>query len=150
MKQLKGVFLITSVLFFLSAISPVFILFAVGDNGKMNALGTVAGGMFWGGLILGVGSYIVMNRLWKEKCKKAKKEGEKKLITAFRFFRNPLAVIIDIAMILGIAGVIYSIVDITANNIIVVISMVMMLAGVYGHFLVNGDIYQYIWSRKKC
>lgn len=149
MKQLKGVFLITSILFIISALSPILVPFSTGEDGMMNMIGYIAGAMFWMGLIPGIVGCVLLNRQWKKMGKRIGEKGQKKLPTALHFFSNPPAKIFDVVMFIGIAGVIYGMVDITASTFIVVLSLTMMLAGVYGHFLLNGDIFNYIFAREK-
>lgn len=144
MKQIKKIYLIVIILFGVSSISPLLVPFSISKDGNMNIIGYITGIMFWTGLILGILGYILLEKKWKETFNRKVESKQKKISSALRFFSNPHAKIVDSVMFVGIAGVIYSIVNIDVSEWIAVIFLMMMLAGIYGHFLVNGNIYEKI------
>lgn len=148
MKQMRirRKFLLVISIFCISAVTPVMIPFSIDKKGNLNTLGYAAGIMFWGGLLLGIAAYILLWRKEKEQI-----QGHaigRKLPPGLRFFGNPPAVAADILLIAGAAGTIYCAVNITANQIMAAIFLLLLLAGFYAHFLLNGNVYQYIWNCK--
>lgn len=143
-KQMKKRFLLVMLAFTISALSVLLVPFAVGEDGNLNTLGYIAGGMFWAGLLLGIVGYILL-------CKKADipDRGEKKIPGIFRFFSNPPAKVIDVIFIAGIIGTAYYMRDVNMNQIVEEIFLLCLIAGGYAHILLNGKIYRYIWKNAK-
>ncbi len=140
----KG-FLGVSAAFMVSAVTPLLIPFALDSEGNLNAAGYAAGLMFWAGLIAGCVGYVLLWR--KEKENFVLQTGEnRKLPSALCFFSNREAKAADGIMIAAIIGTIFCAVNITVNQIVAAIFLVLMLAGIYAHFLLNGKMYQYIWN----
>lgn len=110
----------------------------------MNAVGYAAGGMFWAGLIAGVAAYILLCRTEKEQIQETAPEDKRP--SGLRFFSNPPAKVMDAVLVVGIVGTIYCVVNITVNQMVAAVFLLLMLAGIYAHFLLNGKVYQYIWN----
>lgn len=133
-------------IFFVSAVTPILIPFATGKDGNLNPLGYVAGAMFWTGLLGGILGYILLFR--KDRRMLKEKTAERKLPPGLRFFSNPPASVMDLVMVIGVAGTIYCVLKFTVNPFAEVIFLWMMLTGIYAHFLLNGNMYYYIWNCK--
>lgn len=143
----KGFLLVLSA-FMLSAATTLMIPFSTGKDGCLNRVGYAAGIIFWLGLAAGITGYILLVRKIKAGHVQGTEETrqEKGRLTVFRFFSNPPAGIMDIVMIIGMAGTIYCAVNITVNQMAAAVFLLMLLAGIYLHFLLNGNIYRYIWN----
>lgn len=149
MKRIEKILKTIIISFGISSISPLLVPFAIGEDGLLNIVGYVAGIMFWAGLILGILGCVLLKKAWERlQNKNSNIEGKRKP-SALRFFSNSHAKVVDGVMIAGFAGVLFSLVNINLNEWLVIIFLVMMLAGVYGHFLVNGYIYESILNHKK-
>lgn len=146
-KALKIIFGLTVLLFCISAISPVLIPFAIDENGMMNVMGYLSGGMFWFGLLSGGVLYIVL--MIKAKPRRRGRRGKKQLPAIFRFFSNTVAKITDSLLIIGLCGTVYCSTGRVDSQIVVVIFLVLLLIGIYTHFLFNGKVYQYICNSKE-
>ena len=59
---------ISAVCFFISSFSIVIIPFS-SDIDKITFWGYIAAGVFWGGLLMGIASQIILNRLYKDSKK---------------------------------------------------------------------------------
>lgn len=139
--QMKKSFLMVLLAYLVSATSVILVPFAIGENGDLNMLGYISGAMFWIGLIVGIAGYLWICR----KVKLPESEG-KKIPEVFRFFSNPWAVAVDIVLIVGVIGAVICWVTNQDNAVIQEICLVCLLIGIYGHTLLNGRIYQYIWN----
>lgn len=148
MKQMRirQKFLLVISAFCISVVTPVLIPFSIDKNGNLNTVGYVAGAMFWGGLLLGIAAYILLWRKAKEQIQEY--AIGRKLPPGLRFFSNPPAMAADILLIMGAAGTAYCAVNITVNQIMAAIFLLLLLAGFYAHFLLNGNVYYYIWNCK--
>lgn len=129
--------------FTVSALSPVLIPFALDKNGNLNGAGYAAGVMFWVGIIAGIVGYVLIYNQYKKICPEEK--GKK---ISLRFFSNRPAQVMDGILIAGIVGTIYCMVNVTVNQIVAVVFLLLTLIGLYSHFLLNGAVYQYIWNNK--
>lgn len=54
----------------------------------------------------------------------------------------------DAVMIVSIAATIYCALHIEVNDFLAITALVFALAGVYAHFLFNGNVYFYIWNSR--
>ena len=146
MKFTKKGFVGVLAAFAVSAVSPALIPFALDSKGNLNAAGYAAGVMFWAGLLLGVVGYILLRKKESDRIKLAVQK--RKLPSALCFFSNLPALVMDVVMIVGVIGTIYCAVNITVSQILAVVFLLLALAGVYAHFLLNGKLYLYIWNSK--
>lgn len=146
MKYVKRGFAGVLAAFMVSALSTVLVPFALDSEGNLNTAGYAAGVMFWAGLIAGAAGYILLRR--KESGRIRTAVQKRKLPSALCFFSNRPAMVTDIVMFIGVIGTIYCAVNITANQTAAVIFLLLALAGVYAHFLLNGKLYLYIWNSK--
>ena len=142
---LKISFIITVLLYCISAATPILVPFAMDVNGDMNIWGYVAGGMFWAGLLLGSILYVVLMFITKPKRRGRRKKG---IPSQLRFFGSTVSKITDSVFVVGLCGTIYGYVSRTDKQAIVVIFLVLLLSGFYMHFLVNGKVYQHISNSK--
>lgn len=131
--------------FFVSALSPVLIPFALDRDGNLNGVGYAAGVMFWLGLIVGIAGYILLYHQYK---KKLTEKIKRKLPSPLCFFSNRPAQIMDAVLIIGLIGTIYCSVNVTADQILAVTFLLLTLTGIYAHFLLNGNVYRYIRNYK--
>ena len=131
--------------FAVSALSPVLIPFALDGDGNLNGAGYAAGVMFWLGMIAGIIGYILLYSQYK---KKRTEKTKRKLPSPLRFFSNRPAQVMDAVLIIGLIGTIYCIVNVTADQIVAAAFLLLALAGIYAHFLLNGNVYQYIRNYK--
>lgn len=145
--SIKKHFLLILAAFIISACMVILVPFSAGDDGNLSPIGYAAGILFWAGLIAGVTGYLFLYK--KGKTLITENIHEKKIPSALRFFSNPPAAVMDTVMILSIAGTVYCALHVTISQYIAVFFLLMTLAGVYAHFLLNGKIYQYIWNCKK-
>ena len=146
MGVMKKGFLGVMAAFAISAVTPILIPFALDSNGNLNSLGYAAGVMFWAGLALGCAGYALLYR--KERGKITEEIEKRKLPSALCFFSNRPAKVTDGIMIAAIIGTIFCAVNVTVNQIAAAVFLLLALAGVYAHFLLNGKMYQYIWNSK--
>lgn len=146
MKQVVKLFKIVVILLGISSLSPLLVPFAIGEDGSLNVLGYISGVMFWAGLILAIIAYILLKKVWEKS--QNEKESIVRRISVLRFFSSPHAKVVDGVMIIGMAGVLLSLVNNGLNEWLIVIFLIMMLAGIYGHFLVNGCLYESILNYK--
>lgn len=130
-------------LFLLSALTPALIPFAVDKNGDLTQIGYAAGALFWLGLLLGIVAYLFLARKAKPLTEQA---GKRKLPSVICFFSNTPAIAADAVMIVSIAATIYCALHIEVNDFLAITALVFALAGVYAHFLFNGNVYFYIWN----
>lgn len=63
-------------------------------------------------------------------------------------FSNTPAIAADAVMIVSIAATIYCALHIEVNDFLAITALVFALAGVYAHFLFNGNVYFYIWNSR--
>ena len=131
--------------FAVSALSPVLIPFALDGDGNLSGAGYAAGAMFWLGLIAGIVGYILLYLKYR---KNETVKTKRRLPSPLCFFSNRPAQIMDAVLIVGLIGTIYCIVNVTVNQIVAVVFLLLALAGIYAHFLLNGNVYQYIWNYK--
>jgi len=142
---LKICFIVTVLLYCLSAATPIFVPFAIDASGDMNILGYVAGGVFWAGLLLGSILYLVLILITRPKRRGRRKKG---IPSQLRFFGSTASKITDSVFLVGLCGTIYGYVSKTDQQAIIVIFLVLLLIGIYTHFLVNGKVYQNIYNSK--
>lgn len=145
MNLMKKGFVGVMAAFAVSALSPVLIPFALDRDGNLNGVGYAAGALFWLGLIAGTAGYVLLYLQYK---KKRTEKNKRKLPSPLCFFSNRPAQIMDAVLIIGLIGTIYCIVNVTANQIVAVVFLLLTLAGIYAHFLLNGNVYQYIRNYK--
>ncbi len=131
--------------FAVSALSPVLIPFALDSDGSLNGAGYAAGVMFWAGLLAGIAGYILLYLKYK-KVERVKRQ--RRLPSPLCFFSNRPAQVMDVVLIIGLIGTIYCIVNVTVNQMLAVVFLLLALAGIYAHFLLNGNVYQYIRNYK--
>lgn len=134
-RTVKKRFLGVMGLFLLSALTPALIPFAVDKNGDLTQIGYAAGALFWLGLLLGIVAYLFLARKAKPLTEQA---GKRKLPSVICFFSNTPA----------IAATIYCALHIEVNDFLAITALVFALAGVYAHFLFNGNVYFYIWNSR--
>ena len=146
-RQIKKWFLLVLLVFLVSSASIILVPLAVGKDGILITIGYLGGGMFWGGLLLGIVGYILLNI--KAKIREKTKEQGKKIPGVLRFFSNPPARVLDGILIIGIFGTIYCVVNAAINELAEIISLWFLFLGIYGHILFNGKIYRYIWKHGK-
>ena len=144
-RTVKKGFLGVMGLFFLSALTPALIPFAVDKNGDLTQIGYAAGALFWLGLLLGIVAYLFLARKAKPLTEQA---GKRKLPSVICFFSNTPAIAADAVMIVSIAATIYCALHIEVNDFLAITALVFALAGVYAHFLFNGNVYFYIWNSR--
>lgn len=131
--------------FAVSALSPMLIPFALDGDGNLNGAGYAAGAMFWLGLITGITGYILLYLKYR---KRGTEKAKRRLPSPLCFFSNRPAQVMDVVLIVGLIGTIYCTVNVTVNQILAVVFLLLALAGIYAHFLLNGDVYQYIRNYK--
>lgn len=141
-KTMTLLFAIVLTAFCISAASVLLVPFAIGKDGNLDTAGYLAGILFWAGLVTGMAGYFL---LWV-KTRAQIKMGLKKsrLPSVLRFFSNPPAIVTDMAFMIGMAGTVYCVQSGTKNKIVAVICLLLLLIGIYAHFLFNGKVYQYI------
>lgn len=132
--------------FLVSAMTPVLIPFATDVNGNLTEAGYATGILFWLGLIIGIAGYVLLSLKTKEQIAKIAK---RKLPTVLCFFSNGPAIAADVGLGVGVVITIICVRNIYVNKVIAILGLVLMLAGIYAHFLLNGKLYRYIWSSKK-
>lgn len=146
MKTMKKRFTVVLLLYAISAVTPVLIPFSMNSKGSLNPVGYLAGAMFWIGLAGGsIGYYLIIRKAKSEILNNISKRSRP---SALYFFSNRPAMATDIVLIISVIGTIYCAVNVTVNQIVAAIFLLLMLTGIYAHFLLNGNVYQYIWSTK--
>lgn len=147
MKMIKQGFVGVLAAFAVSAVTPALIPFSRDGDGNLNVVGYLAGVMFWMGLLVGcIGYYLLVREAKKGEFGGAEK---RKWPSAAYFFSNRPALVTDIVLIAALAGTIYCAVNVTVNQIVAVGFLLLALAGIYAHFLLNGNVYQYIWNTRE-
>lgn len=139
MKRIGIIFKLIVISGIITSLSPLLVPLAIGEDGSLNVLGYVSGIMFWVGLFSGLLGMYLMKKFWKNRAKDEQNDKKKKV--ALRFGSNPHAKIADSIMLVGLGGVLLSLVYRTINEWIVVICLTLMIAGSYGHFLLNSEMY---------
>lgn len=144
-KKILYEFLISTCLFALMSVSVLLVpLSGNGQTSMQKAVGNVIGILFWLGLLGGSIVYILM--ISRNKSCVAEIKNTRKLPSVFCFFRNKEAAVVDIVLAISIVGII---IGNTAGNLPEAMDITFLFLGVtalYGHFLVNGDFFQYIKS----
>lgn len=148
MNDLKKRFLITAGCFALASVSLLLLpISMLGDGDGQSPVGVVMGVLFWAGILSGCVSYLLM---YLKHRKFIRKEFPNRKVPAFlRFFSNPAAIVVDVVLILSLAGVIYCGNQIVANRLLDFVSLFLFVTSLYLHFLVTGRIFQYIAYKKK-
>lgn len=146
MKLIRKGFIGVLAAFMVSAVTPLLIPFALDGDGNLNGAGYAAGVMFWAGLIAGCAGYALLYRKEKEKIETGAEKRNRP--SALYFFSNLPAKAADGIMIVGVIGTVICAVNVTVNQTVAVIFLLLMLAGIYAHFLFNGKLYSYIWNCK--
>lgn len=146
MKVRKIGFLGTTAAFLLSALTPLAIPFAVDGSGNLTGVGYAAGGIFWLGLVLGLAGYLLLAFRTKGAFPKSR---NRRLPSGLYFCSNRPAIAADAALAVGLVTTIVCAVNIRMPAGIAMAGLVLVLAGVYAHFLFNGKLYEYIWNRPK-
>lgn len=144
---MKKWFLLVMLAFAVSSSSVLLVPFAVGEDGSLNTVGYVSGILFWGGLLAGIGGYILINK--KTDFQRTEDMEEKNVPDILKFFSNPPAKIMDVILIIGIMGTIYCAANTAVSEIIATIFLLFLLVGIYSHILLNGKIYQSIWENTR-
>lgn len=133
--------------FVISAMSVIVIMGAgyIADNQEntANIMGTIAGILFWAGLIAGGILYALA-------LKKIPKQI--RVIQGIRpgilhFFSNMQATVADIIMIISIVLTIYFAMNDKSNQAIAAVVLFIMLLSIYAHCLLNGKVFRYILSQ---
>ena len=133
-------------LFLLSALTPALIPFAVDKNGRSYTDRICGGGVVLARSSARDRSIFVF---WSRKAKPLTEQaGKRKLPSVICFFSNTPAIAADAVMIVSIAATIYCALHIEVNDFLAITALVFALAGVYAHFLFNGNVYFYIWNSR--
>lgn len=133
----KQAFTIAYIPFLISAASVWMILGAFDTEGNMNALGYIAGSLFWLGLLGGIGSYIYFFR--------KRYQGPNVL----KFFSNKPAMAADVIFIISLAVNILLVKQDYTNRIVALLFIFLLLLSLYSHFLFNGKIFTKILIENK-
>lgn len=132
--------------FLISALSSICIPFSVNQNGMLTIKGYIAGALFWTGFLTGIFLYLHLYVRTKKKMWKIARKN--KVPMPFRFFQTPPAAVTDIFMFIGVAGSIYCAVNVNNHQVIATILLLITMIGIYAHFLLNGNVFRYIWNQK--
>lgn len=143
---MKKLFYVVAAAFALSACSLGLVPFAICKDGNLNLLGYVSGALFWSGLVIGMIGYIFL-------CGKLKSQIQAELLkekipSVFRFFSNRMAQIADTILIVALLGMVITGMISSIPVYVSIVCIVLLLLGIYGHFLFNGKVYQYIQISK--
>ena len=147
-KKIKLGFLITVGCYALMSLAILLLPFVnSGGTAGQDILQYVIGILFWAGLLAGSVFYIFLYRKYKNRIVTELPDGR---VPAFlRFFSSPAAAATDLALILGIGGMVYcSLAEKPAEGLELA-SMFLLVTSLYLHFLVNGKIFRYISQSKK-
>lgn len=142
-KKYKLTFMGSTVCFAISSMS--FFLIPVSDfNGKLihRILAYMVGGLFWGGLLVGLIMTSILGS-WMKKYSQKKR----RLPGILCFFRNKQAKRYDCAMFLILVLFIVSQRILGLYHWISIILLSCMLMSIYMHSVLNGEIYAYIMQR---
>lgn len=114
-------------------------------DGSLTAAGYISGVIFWTGLLGGSISYIVLCRKYKKELSKERQ----RIPAILRFFSNRTAVIIDVCLVIGLAGIIFSRIVTRSSTVIELISLFLLITSIYLHCLVNGKLFAYIMENER-
>ena len=147
LQDLEKRFLITAGCFSLISIALLLLpLCGTGETGVEKGIGTLAGILFWAGIISGCVSYFLMYRKYKEAL--AKRLPQSRIPSCLRVRGNPAAIGIDILFLIGLIGTVYCNVTIGANRILDFLSLFITITCFYLHFLATGKVFQYLAQTK--
>ncbi len=132
--------------FLISALSTICIPFSVSRDGMLTMKGYIAGAIFWTGFL--AGSFLYLHLYMRTKKEMRKIVRKNKVPMPFRFFQTPPAVVTDICIFIGVAGSIYCAVNVNSHQVIATILLLITMIGIYAHFLLNGNVFRYIWNQK--
>jgi hypothetical protein len=142
-KKYKLTFMGSIVCFAISSMS--FFLIPVSDfNGKLihRILAYMVGGLFWGGLFVGLIMTAILSSWMKKDSQK-----KRRFPGILCFFRNKQAKRYDCAMFLIFVLFIVSQRILGLYHWISIILLSCMLMSIYMHSVLNGEIYAYIMQR---
>lgn len=140
-KKMMTLFRIDVLLFAISGIVPLLAPFSVNKNGDLTIVGYVSGIMFWLGLLSGIGVYIYLSRRCDEQLKNVKKSLLNNKYGKIQFMSNQQAKIADLMLLIGTIGTIICYIWIQIPQFIAAIMLLLLLMGIYGHFLFNGLVF---------
>lgn len=142
-KKYKLTFMVSIVCFSLSSMS--FLLIPISDfNGTLiqRILAYMVGGLFWGGLLVGLIMTSILSFWIKRDFQK-----KRRLPGILCFFKNKQAKGCDCAMFLILVLFIVSQRILGLYHWISIILLSCMLMSIYMHSVLNGEIYAYIMQR---
>lgn len=148
LQDLEKRFLITVGCFFLISIALFLLpLYGRGETGIEKGIGTLAGILFWAGILSGCVSYFLMYQKYKETL--AKRLPQSRIPSCLRVWENPVAIGIDILFLIGLIGAVYCNMTIGANRILDFLSLFITITCFYLHFLATGKVFQYLAQVKR-
>lgn len=142
----KKLFII-SLIGFLMASATIWLLpFVNYQKDKGIIIATLIGIFFWFGVLGGIiffllAWYKVKKTAEYQKIRQTEKAG------CFNFFKNRIAMIIDILMIVSWMLTIISNYFIVMPDVLVLLLMFLALYTLFLHFMLNGRVYSYIFER---
>lgn len=142
-------FRLSCVLFAISSLSMLLSFFGDYNGSAVNVvLAVLTGALFWAGLISGGVLMVLLNRRRKRNEKKQPCGFKEKIcrIGAFSFFKNRLAMVADIAMLVLFELILVTVFIPVISQDIILIFMVLFVLSVYMHCVFNGVNYIYIKS----
>lgn len=145
-KKREHVLLIISVMSFL-LFSISFLLMPIENSLLM----IVSGAMFWASLIVGIITQILLSvniKKWKQQ-KRGKLKRHLKRSGLLSFFSNPLAKVFDITMVVGVIGLIISMIATQSSGYICYVFIAITVFSFSSHCIFNGKNYYYIKNADK-
>lgn len=129
--------------YFISSATVFLIPFSTGSDKWHDVLGVLAGIMFWLGLLIGTGAYVI---LWKNmKNGKYNFRAKDYKPASITFFTKPVAFISDIVLLgTGVLLILGNTV-LEFGNVIYLFIMFAFIFTFLIHFLFNGKIYKYVF-----
>ena len=143
-------FVLIIVSLMVSAFALLLVPFSIKDDGTLNVLGYLAGGLFWTGLIGGIAGYMNLLKKYKRKLKRRSSQPKEKTdkLPGLQFFSNPPAKVVDVIMMAALVGTIYCISHAGVDPYVAILVVVLAIITIYAHFLLNGKVYRYIWNKQ--
>lgn len=147
-KDIERRFFISAGGFFLISLSLLLLpLYGTGETGTQKGIGTLAGILFWAGLLIGSISYFLLYRKYGEIL--LKRIPKRRIPLCFLIKGNKVAIGADLLFALGAAGMIYCSRVPGENRVIDFLSLFLTVTCFYTHFLATGRAFQYLAKIRK-
>lgn len=130
-------------------LSVSFLLMPVESNAVISK---IAGVMFWFGLVIGIMFQVILARHRKTGMTKNRIQrlaNQRIKLGIFSLFKNPMAIVFDLLMAIGLVGLISSMILTKGMGYICYVFISITVFSLSMHCIFNGRIYLYISNKEK-